>query len=77
MAHVYIEEIGKHEGEAVTIKGWLQNRRSSGKIHFLIVHVRNAARNPCTVISLRLISLSISSIVMFDIGSLRVRPGKT
>ena len=37
MAHVYIEEIGKHEGEEVTIKGWLHNRRSSGKIHFLIV----------------------------------------
>jgi asparaginyl-tRNA synthetase len=35
--HVYIEEIGKHEGEEVTIKGWLHNRRSSGKIHFLIL----------------------------------------
>src|SRR5579864_8283714 len=35
--HVYIEDIGKHEGEAVTIKGWLHNRRSSGKIHFLIL----------------------------------------
>jgi asparaginyl-tRNA synthetase len=35
MPHVYIEDIGKHEGEEVTIKGWLHNRRSSGKIHFL------------------------------------------
>ena len=35
--HVYIEDIGKHEGEDVTIKGWLHNRRSSGKIHFLTV----------------------------------------
>ena len=35
--HVYIEDIGTHEGEEVTIKGWLHNRRSSGKIHFLIV----------------------------------------
>jgi asparaginyl-tRNA synthetase len=35
MMHVYIEDIGKHEGETVTIKGWLHNRRSSGKIHFL------------------------------------------
>jgi len=34
---VYIEDIGKHEGEEVTIKGWLHNRRSSGKIHFLTV----------------------------------------
>jgi asparaginyl-tRNA synthetase len=33
--HVYIEDIGKHEGETVTIRGWLHNRRSSGKIHFL------------------------------------------
>ena len=37
MAHVYIENIGTHEGEEVTIKGWLHNRRSSGKIHFLIL----------------------------------------
>src|SRR5260370_336899 len=34
---VYIEDSGKHEGEEVTIKGWLHNRRSSGKIHFLIL----------------------------------------
>jgi asparaginyl-tRNA synthetase len=37
MAHVYIEDIGRHEGKEITIKGWLHNRRSSGKIHFLIV----------------------------------------
>ena len=37
MTHVYIEDIGKHEGAEVTIKGWLHNRRSSGKIHFLIL----------------------------------------
>ena len=35
--HVYIEDIGKYEGQEVTLKGWLHNRRSSGKIHFLIV----------------------------------------
>ena len=35
--HVYIEDIGRHEGEEVAIKGWLHQRRSSGKIHFLIV----------------------------------------
>jgi len=33
----YIEDIAKHEGETVTIRGWLVNRRSSGKIHFLQV----------------------------------------
>jgi asparaginyl-tRNA synthetase len=37
MNHVYIEKIGEHVGESVTIKGWLHNRRSSGKIHFLVV----------------------------------------
>jgi asparaginyl-tRNA synthetase len=35
--HVYIEDIGRHTGEEVTIKGWLHNRRSSGKIHFLTI----------------------------------------
>jgi asparaginyl-tRNA synthetase len=37
MPHVYIDRIGEHVGETVTIKGWLHNRRSSGKIHFLVV----------------------------------------
>jgi asparaginyl-tRNA synthetase len=35
--HVYIDRIGEHVGDTVTIKGWLANRRSSGKIHFLMV----------------------------------------
>jgi asparaginyl-tRNA synthetase len=34
---VYIEDIASHEGQTVTIRGWLANRRSSGKIHFLQV----------------------------------------
>ena len=33
----YIEEIAEHEGRSVTLRGWLHNRRSSGKIHFLTV----------------------------------------
>ncbi len=33
--HVYIEDIADHVGESVTIKGWLYNMRSSGKLHFL------------------------------------------
>ena len=32
---VRIEDIAKYEGQPVTLKGWLVNRRSSGKIHFL------------------------------------------
>ena len=31
----YIEEIARHQGQPVTLRGWLHNRRSSGKIHFL------------------------------------------
>jgi asparaginyl-tRNA synthetase len=34
---VYIEDVGRHEGEEVTLKGWLYNKRSSGKLHFLLV----------------------------------------
>ncbi len=34
---VYIEDIAQYEGQPVTLRGWLHNRRSSGKIHFLIV----------------------------------------
>ena len=33
----YIQDIARHVGEQVTIRGWLANRRSSGKIHFLQV----------------------------------------
>jgi asparaginyl-tRNA synthetase len=35
--HVYIDRIGDYVGQSVTLKGWLANRRSSGKIHFLLV----------------------------------------
>ncbi|MGE0591586.1 MAG: asparagine--tRNA ligase [Vicinamibacterales bacterium] len=35
--HAYIEDIASHDGQQVTIQGWLHNRRSSGKIHFLIL----------------------------------------
>ena len=34
---VYIEDIARYEGQQVTLRGWLHNRRSSGKIHFLMV----------------------------------------
>jgi asparaginyl-tRNA synthetase len=37
MTMVRIQDIAKHEGQHVTIHGWLYNRRSSGKIHFLQV----------------------------------------
>jgi asparaginyl-tRNA synthetase len=34
MTHTYIRDISKHVGEEVTIKGWLYNVRSSGKLIF-------------------------------------------
>jgi asparaginyl-tRNA synthetase len=34
---VLIKNLGSHVGQQVTIQGWLYNRRSSGKIQFLIV----------------------------------------
>jgi len=33
----YIKDLYKYEGEEVTIKGWVYNRRSSGKIVFLLI----------------------------------------
>jgi asparaginyl-tRNA synthetase len=35
--HVYIENINEYEGREVTIKGWLYNKRSSGKIRFILI----------------------------------------
>ena len=33
----YIEDAGKHDGQIVTVRGWVYNKRSSGKIKFLIL----------------------------------------
>jgi asparaginyl-tRNA synthetase len=35
MLHVYICDVGAHVDQDVTLKGWLHNRRSSGKLRFL------------------------------------------
>lgn len=37
METVLIKNLGDHVGQQITIQGWLYNRRSSGKIQFLIV----------------------------------------
>lgn len=37
MGQVYIAELSRYEGQEVTIKGWVYNRRSSGKIQFILV----------------------------------------
>jgi asparaginyl-tRNA synthetase len=34
---VYIEDISRHAGEDVEVRGWLYNKRSSGKIRFLLL----------------------------------------
>lgn len=35
--HTFIEDIARYDGKKATIKGWLYNKRSSGKVHFLLV----------------------------------------
>src|SRR5678815_3288849 len=35
--HTYVEDLKKHVGEEVTLKGWLYNMSSKGKLHFLQV----------------------------------------
>jgi len=37
MARVYIDEIGRHVGDEVTLRGWLYNKRHKGKLYFLLV----------------------------------------
>ncbi|MCK4575647.1 asparagine--tRNA ligase [candidate division WOR-3 bacterium] len=34
---VYIKDVSKYSEKEITIKGWLYNKRSSGKIHFLLI----------------------------------------
>ncbi|OGE78973.1 MAG: asparagine--tRNA ligase [Candidatus Doudnabacteria bacterium RIFCSPHIGHO2_01_FULL_46_14] len=34
---VYIQDIAAHNGELVTIRGWVHNKRTGGKIQFIIV----------------------------------------
>ena len=37
MSRIYIADLAQHEGEVITLKGWLYNKRSSGKLRFLIL----------------------------------------
>jgi asparaginyl-tRNA synthetase len=37
MAVVYVENVGAHEGEEVTLRGWIYNKRSSGKLQFILL----------------------------------------
>jgi asparaginyl-tRNA synthetase len=37
MNRMYIEELSRHTGEEVTLRGWVYNKRSSGKIKFIVM----------------------------------------
>jgi len=37
MNWVYVEDLGNHVGEDVEIRGWVYNKRSSGKVRFLLI----------------------------------------
>lgn len=37
MKGVYVEDIGAHEGSEVTLHGWVYNKRSSGKLQFILL----------------------------------------
>jgi asparaginyl-tRNA synthetase len=37
MPVIYVDEMAQYEGQQVTLRGWLYNKRSSGKLHFLQV----------------------------------------
>jgi len=37
MTVAYVADVGAHEGSEVTLRGWLYNKRSSGKLQFLLL----------------------------------------
>jgi len=37
MNWVHIQDLGRHLGQEVELRGWLYHRRSSGKLHFLVI----------------------------------------
>jgi asparaginyl-tRNA synthetase len=37
VASVRIADVGQHVGESVQLQGWLYNKRSKGKLHFLLI----------------------------------------
>jgi asparaginyl-tRNA synthetase len=37
MKWVYIEDIAQYDGQDVEVRGWVYNKRSSGKVRFLLV----------------------------------------
>jgi asparaginyl-tRNA synthetase len=37
MPAVYVENVGAHEGSEITLRGWVYNKRSSGKLQFILL----------------------------------------
>lgn len=37
MTVAYIEDVGVHEGNEITLRGWVYNKRSSGKLQFILL----------------------------------------
>jgi asparaginyl-tRNA synthetase len=37
MTVAYIENVGAHEGNEITLRGWVYNKRSSGKLQFILL----------------------------------------
>jgi asparaginyl-tRNA synthetase len=37
MDRVYIDQVGAYEGQEVTLRGWVYNKRSSGKLQFILL----------------------------------------
>jgi asparaginyl-tRNA synthetase len=51
MKWVYIEDIAKHVGERVELRGWVYNKRSSGRVRFLLIRDGTGILQ-CTIFSL-------------------------
>src|SRR5438034_3250527 len=78
-----IAEIGKHEGQTVTIRGWLYNSRESGKLLFpifrdgtgVIQGVISVKENPYAFAALKGLTQESSVIVTGKIRSEQRAPG--
>ncbi len=64
MSHAYIEDIGRHVDQEVTIKGWLYNKTDKGKLHFLMI------RDGTGVIQAVVFQNNVSSHVFEEAGKL-------
>ena len=60
MTQTYVSDLGQHLGKEVTIKGWLYNKRSSGKLAFL--EVRDGSGTVQAVVSKK----DVSELVWAD-----------